>query len=28
MQQYFRSWTYWQFKYYNDVTTMARPATT
>lgn len=28
MQEYFRSWTYWQFKYYNDVTTMARPATT
>jgi endoglycosylceramidase len=24
----FNSWTYWQFKYYNDVTTAARPATT
>lgn len=28
MQQNFRSWTYWQFKYYNDITTMANPGTT
>lgn len=28
MQLYFRSWTYWQFKYFNDITTMANPATT
>ena len=27
-QLFFRSWTYWQFKYYNDVTTMANPGTT
>jgi endoglycosylceramidase len=25
---YFRSWCYWQFKYYNDITTAARPGTT
>jgi endoglycosylceramidase len=24
----FQSWIYWQFKYYNDVTTAAKPATT
>ena len=28
MQQYFRSWTYWQFKYYDDITTAANPGTT
>lgn len=28
MSQYFRSWCYWQFKYYNDITTAARPGTT
>lgn len=28
MQLYFRSWTYWQFKYYNDITTAANPGTT
>ncbi|KAG2377959.1 hypothetical protein C9374_008581 [Naegleria lovaniensis] len=25
--EYLRSWTYWQFKYYNDVTTAASPPT-
>lgn len=25
--QYLRSWTYWQFKYYNDMTTAASPPT-
>lgn len=24
----FNSWSYWQFKYYNDITTAARPPTT
>lgn len=24
----FNSWIYWQFKYYNDITTAARPGTT
>lgn len=24
----FRSWTYWQFKYYHDITTAAKPGTT
>ena len=24
----FNSWVYWQFKYYNDITTAARPGTT
>lgn len=28
MRSYFRSWSYWQFKYYNDITTAARPGTT
>jgi endoglycosylceramidase len=28
MEQHFRSWTYWQFKYYHDITTAARPGTT
>ena len=28
MQLYFRSWTYWQFKYFDDITTAARPGTT
>lgn len=28
MEINFRSWTYWQFKYYNDITTMANPGTT
>ncbi len=28
MQLHFRSWTYWQFKYYNDITTAAMPGTT
>jgi len=28
MEINFRSWTYWQFKYYQDITTMANPGTT
>ena len=28
MTQYFRSWSYWQFKYFDDITTAARPGTT
>ena len=28
MSSYFRSWSYWQFKYYDDITTAARPGTT
>ena len=28
MDMHFRSWTYWQFKYYNDITTAANPGTT
>ena len=28
MSKYFRSWSYWQFKYYDDITTAARPGTT
>lgn len=28
MEMHFRSWTYWQFKYFNDITTEADPATT
>lgn len=28
MAQYFRSWSYWQFKYLDDITTAARPGTT
>ena len=28
MTQYFRSWSYWQYKYYDDITTAARPGTT
>ena len=28
MAMHFRSWTYWQFKYYHDITTEADPATT
>ena len=28
MEMHFRSWTYWQFKYFNDITTAARPGTT
>ena len=28
MEMNFRSWTYWQFKYYNDITTDTSPATT
>lgn len=28
LEQRFHSWCYWQFKYYNDITTMARPGTT
>lgn len=27
MEINFRSWTYWQFKYYNDITTAASPGT-
>ena len=25
MQLHFRSWTYWQFKYYNDITALVNP---
>ena len=25
MRKYFRSWSYWQFKYNDDITTMAKP---
>lgn len=28
MRKYFRSWMYWQFKYYDDITTAAMPGTT
>lgn len=28
MAKYFRSWTYWQFKYFDDITTAAIPGTT
>lgn len=28
MSRYFRSWTYWQFKYFDDITTAASPGTT
>lgn len=28
MEMNFRSWTYWQFKYYHDITTAANPGTT
>jgi endoglycosylceramidase len=28
MAKYFRSWTYWQFKYFDDITTAAMPGTT
>lgn len=28
MAKYFRSWTYWQFKYFDDITTAADPGTT
>lgn len=28
MSKYFRSWTYWQFKYFDDITTAANPGTT
>jgi len=28
MEINFRSWTYWQFKYYHDITTAANPGTT
>ena len=28
MQKHFRSWAYWQFKYYEDITTLAMPGTT
>lgn len=28
MQMNFRSWTYWQFKFYHDITTAANPGTT
>ena len=28
MSEHFRSWTYWQFKYYYDITTAANPGTT
>ena len=28
MSKYFRSWTYWQFKFFDDITTAANPGTT
>ena len=28
VEQRFESWVYWQFKYYNDITTIANPGTT
>lgn len=28
MEMNFRSWTYWQFKYYHDITTDVNPGTT
>lgn len=28
MSKYFRSWSYWQFKYFDDITTAASPGTT
>jgi len=27
-EAFFSSWSYWQFKYYHDITTAANPATT
>lgn len=28
LTKYFRSWSYWQFKYFDDITTAASPGTT